>query len=136
MENSAEYKTKQREALKNAVIKSGGRHITVDGMTALLLEGGNSVGRTTVYRYLEKMVDEGKARKYAHAGESACYQYIGEGDSCKEHFHLKCEACGRLIHIECNHLDVLGEHINSFHGFSINRLKTVLYGVCEECSRK
>ncbi len=135
MENSAQYKTKQRTALHNAIAASDGRHITVDGLTAALEADGNAVGRTTVYRYLEKLAREGAVRKYTHAGESTCYQYVGE-HGCREHFHLKCESCGRLIHIECDYFDTLGEHIADSHGFKVNRLKTVLYGICKDCDGK
>lgn len=134
MKNSAEYKTKQKAALERAVVTSAGAHITVDGLTASLEQTDTAVGRTTVYRYLERLAEKGIVRKYIQAGESACYQYVGDRGECKEHFHLKCEQCGRLIHIECSHLEELSRHIEASHGFRINKLKTVLYGICEDCA--
>ncbi len=136
MKNTTSYKTKQRTALWQAVTESGGAHITVDGLTSKLEAQGSAVGRTTVYRYLEKLTREGKLRKYVHTGESSCYQYVGEAELCHEHFHLKCENCGRLIHMECGHIDEFGIHIENEHGFKINKLKTVLYGICRECETK
>lgn len=135
MQSVSEYKTKQRAALKHAVQASGGRHITVDGLTERLEKSGTAVGRTTVYRYLERLVKTGEVRKYSQAGESACYQYTGTDNACHEHFHLKCEECGRLIHIECDHLHDLSGHIEASHGFKVNMLKTVLYGICGDCAK-
>lgn len=134
MKNAAEYKTKQKAALEKAVESSSGAHITVDGLTASLERSGTAVGRTTVYRYLERLAKNGTVRKYVQAGESACYQYVGDRRECREHFHLKCEQCGRLIHIECGHLEELSRHIEASHGFKVNKLKTVLYGICEDCA--
>ena len=128
------YRTKQRDAVVDILRKNGDKHITVD---EILLQAGESVGRTTVYRCLEKLEKEGKVRKYLAGGkESSCYQYIGEDTPCNEHFHLKCEQCGKLLHIECEHLSTLADHIDAEHGFSINGLKTVLYGVCDGCKSR
>lgn len=131
------YKTKQKSIIANMISKNDGIHYTVDSLTDLLNEKGESVGRTTVYRCLEKMVQDGKVRKYVRqSGESACYQYISSADDCKEHFHLKCEKCGKLIHVDCKHMNELSTHIEKEHAFAVDRLKTVLYGVCGECSNK
>ncbi len=132
METTSKYKTKQRELLERALKESGGEHITVDSLTDRLEKSGSAVGRTTVYRYLEALAKQGTVRKYMQTGENCCYQYVGES-GCREHFHLKCEQCGRLFHIECDHLSELSSHIKASHGFGVNKLKTVLYGVCEDC---
>lgn len=136
MSRICSYKTKQREKIEEIFASSGG-HETVDSLFEKLVNRGENIGRTTVYRTLEKLQNEGKARKYATApGESVCYQYVSSKHHCNEHFHLKCEQCGRLIHIECDHINELSKHINDTHNFRVNNLKTVLYGVCEQCAVK
>ncbi len=136
MRSTDGYKTKQRAAVE-AVLQSTDNHVTVEEMVERLNADGKSVGRTTVYRCLERLVEEGRARKYAaQSGESACYQYIADDHACHEHFHLKCTACGRLIHIECDHMNELSAHIAAEHGFAVDPLKTVLYGLCGECAAK
>ncbi len=128
------YKTKQRSLIEEE-LKSAQGHITVEELTDRLCAKGSAVGRTTVYRSLERLVEEGKAQKYSAVGESSCYQFL-EGKECCEHFHLKCTSCGRLIHIECDHIKELAEHIGLEHGFEVDKLKTVLYGKCEDCRKK
>ncbi len=133
--NTAVYKTKQRSVIEQYIKQAPEEHFTVDSLCLLLESGGESVGRTTVYRCLERLVGEGRMRKYQPSPkESACYQYIEPTSCCHEHFHLKCEKCGRLIHMRCERMDEMAKHINSHHGFKINHLKTMLYGICEECS--
>ena len=131
------YKTKQKRLIENLISSSEDGHFTVDTLTKALEDMGESVGRTTVYRALEKMAADGKVRKYVRSsGESACYQYISAQKECSGHFHLKCTNCGKLIHVDCGHLNELCSHIEKEHGFSVDRLKTVLYGLCEECESK
>ncbi len=131
------YKTKQKSLIESMISADDGIHYTVDSLTDALNLKGESVGRTTVYRCLENMVKDGKVRKYVRqSGESACYQYISSTNDCKEHFHLKCEKCGKLIHVDCEHMNELSTHIEKEHAFAVDRLKTVLYGVCGECNNK
>lgn len=131
------YKTKQKTAIMQCVKNMGDKHFTIDALCEILIKNGNAVGRTTVYRFVEKLSAEGVLRKYTMPqGESACYQYVGDHNHCHEHFHLKCEKCGSLIHMDCDEMNSLAEHIKSHHGFILNPLKTVIYGVCEGCAEK
>lgn len=135
MKTSAEYKTRQKTVIEGLLIKNADRHLTADDITDLLKESGNDVGRTTVYRTLERLVRDNKVRRYTMPqGESACYQYIAEGHDCHEHFHLKCNSCGALLHIECEQMALLSEHIAHHHGFKVDNFKTILYGVCQKCA--
>lgn len=131
------YNTKQKSAILQCVKNLKDKHFTVDGLCEILLKKGETVGRTTVYRFLESLSNDGILRKYAATqGESVCYQYVGDHGKCNEHFHLKCEKCGNLIHMECNEMCELARHIKSHHGFLLNPLKTIIYGVCEDCAVK
>ena len=46
----------------------------------------------------------------------------------------QCEKCGKLIHLECDFVSELQVHVQSEHGFTIDPLRTVFYGVCKECA--
>ena len=129
------YKTKQRAVIESLLKKSKG-HLTVEEICKKLEKTGENVGRTTVYRTLEKLEKEGIVRKYSAVGESSCYQYVQSTHECNNHFHLKCEKCGKLIHLECSELNAISTHVAQHHGFSVNPFKTVFYGVCEVCGAK
>ena len=136
MRTAEGYKTKQRSGIESVLKLTDGRHFTADELMVLLAENGLNIGRTTVYRCLDRMAGEGKVRRYAQGGgESACFQYVPENSECAEHFHLKCTRCGRLFHIECETMNRLSKHILNEHGFKVDNFKTVLYGVCKECSK-
>jgi Fe2+/Zn2+ uptake regulation proteins len=133
MKESEGYKTKQRELILACIKNWKDNHFTADDIAIKLKETSNPVGKATVYRYLEKLTEQGAVRKYTlEEGESACYQYREE--DCPEHFHLKCKSCGILICAKCSFLDGLEKHIFEHHSFTVDSTKTVLYGICGACA--
>ena len=130
-----EYTTKQRTAILNFLKENSDRHIKASDVVAYMRENGIKIGTATVYRSLEKFEDEGLVRKFIvdeHTG--ACYQFAGTPAACHSHFHLKCTECGKLIHLSCEFLENMEKHIYDEHGFTVSSAKTVIYGVCAECS--
>ncbi len=131
---SVTYKTKQQALVLNFFEQNKGLHVTVDDICLSLKENGTPVGTTTVYRQVQKLVNEGLVTKYNVDSESgACYQYNGE--NCKMHFHLKCTVCSELFHASCDFMESLDKHIFSHHGFMVDNSRTVFYGICQNCLR-
>jgi Fur family ferric uptake transcriptional regulator len=112
----------------------GGTHITAAQIVEHFKQVDMPIGRTTIYRHLEKLTETRKLRRYVTDGISgACYQFVDHGDDCHTHFHLKCEQCNELQHVECDLLNEIQHHFLHKHAFKINALKTVLYGECSYC---
>jgi Fur family ferric uptake transcriptional regulator len=128
------YHTRQGQRILDYMKSLGGGHVTVNQIARHFEDAEDFVGQTTIYRHLEKLAAQGKIRKYMlNEGKSACYQYVDTDEKCREHFHLKCEVCGGLIHAECDILDGIQRHLLVMHDFQINMLKTVFYGTCKKC---
>lgn len=129
------YKTKKQELLLSCFKAMQGRHFTAENVAAYFQKQNISIGIATIYRQIEKFVAMGVVQKY-FLGEqnAACFQYMGE-ECHKEvsHFHLKCEKCGTLIHLECHDLEQLSSHLMAEHGFALDPFRTVFYGLCENC---
>ncbi len=131
------YKTKQREIMMEYLKARPGTHITAFDVCEHFKSKGQNIGQATVYRQLERLVDEGIVGKYIIDGTSpACFEYMGEDvhKDAEVCFHCKCEKCGKLIHMHCEELEGIGEHLYEHHGFVLNPLRTVFYGVCEDCA--
>ena len=98
--------------------------------------GGRKIGQATVYRQLERLVEEGFADKYIiDQNTPACFEYI-DHEECGEGLcvHGKCLKCGKLFHLHCDELRELREHLEEHHGFIPDFRHTVIYGLCEECA--
>ena len=134
----APYKTKQMTEILTFLKSVQGRHVTVNEICDFFREKGISVGTTTIYRHLEKMVKEGLAAKYVVDGSSsACFEYLGAEEHCHKIscFHCKCEKCGKLIHIQCDEIECLSRHMTEHHDFQLDPKRTVFYGICNECRK-
>ena len=137
MNQRTKYKTRQRELLLEYLESLEGEHVTAQDVSEFLKKKGASIGQSTVYRQLESLVDEGIINKYIIDGNSpACFEYVGEGSHHKEGacYHCKCEKCGKLIHLHCDELTHIGQHLDEEHKFKLDTKRTVFYGLCEECS--
>lgn len=133
--SSQKYNTKQKEILLQIFKETKDKHITVEDINFYLNERNIKIGKSTIYRNLDELVKNNIIRKYfIEEGFGACYQYNEESSKCKEHFHLKCIFCNKLIHIDCDFLKDINEHIKKYHKFYVENNKTVLYGKCQECS--
>ena len=133
MENEKKsYNTKQKDEVLRVIDSFGSEHFTIADVVKRLSENGSGIGQATVYRTVLRLEKSGELRKYTVDGTTAaCYQRAE--DHCKEHFHLKCNVCGRLIHVECSSLNKISLHIAEHHAFTVDPSKTVFYGICENC---
>ena len=135
MSTSKSYRTRQREQIAAAAADFGSKHFTAFDVHEVLAEKEEAVGISTVYRHLDRMVEENQLRRfYLGVGDAACYQnVVSSGEACHRHYHLKCERCGRLFHTVCPEIDHFTSHMEKHHGFAIDHAKTVFYGICEAC---
>lgn len=129
------YQTKQQEAVAELFQRCQSSCLTAEEAHRLLLENGMEVGKTTVYRAITKLCDQGILRRYApeSSSGSARYQY----NPCREsHLHIRCAGCGAMEHLHCSDVEAFSAHIRAHHGFVLDEGRTVLCGLCESCASK
>lgn len=103
---------------------------SADEITHALSPDGS--GRSSYYRIISKMVDEGILRRISDPkGRHTTYQYLG-GEHCSEHLHLKCNGCGRLIHLDHKASRELVSTLFAIGGFALDE-SSMLFGRCELC---
>lgn len=127
------YNTKQREMILNYLIENKNTTITAEDIIEYSNKSGEKIGKATVYRYLNNLVENNIIKKFVlEERNCSCYQYI-DGKKCDEHYHLKCKNCNKIIHLDCEEFKNIHSHISKEHDFEIDSIKTVLYGLCKEC---
>lgn len=131
------YRTGNRSKMLEFLKTSGDKPVSVSDIRKHMEAIGARVNTTTIYRYLEKLEEDGNLIKYA-AGEDgkATYQYTEENHHCDRHLHLKCVGCGSVKHLDCHFMDEISSHISEDHGFMLQCKNSVIYGVCSRCQHK
>jgi len=107
--------------------------VTAREVAESLRREGHTVGLATVYRQLEKLEEAGLVHK-ASTEDGALYQYCGR-EAGRDCFLLKCRGCGRLLHLDCSHLEPLYDHLERRHHFVIDPRATVFTGLCDVCAQ-
>ena len=130
MTRSEVYNTKQKDLILN-VIKNQRHEFTIKDIYEELKD---KVGLTTIYRLIDKLVGDNIINKYITKDNVTYYQYL---ERCEEenHFYLKCDKCGDLVHIDCDCISELSSHIFKKHNFVLNKDHIIINGICEKCRK-
>ena len=128
------YETKNKSLILSLLKNHKDEHLTIDQIKKLLKDENKDVPIASVYRNIDKFLEEGLIRKYVVNDNASCFQIVDEKES--NHFHLLCSKCGKLIHLECDEVGDLIQHIEKEHNFEIDISKINLYGLCQTCRSK
>ena len=128
-----EYNTRQKRALLSFLQERSMQHFSVDEVVFELRDRGETIGRSTVYRYLEMLAEQGKVRKYPGVQGVTQYQHVENAAKCDAHFHMLCSRCGNLLHVDCGLMGTLCGHLMEEHGFLLDPRETILVGICRDC---
>jgi len=120
--------TRQRLQVANA-LAANGRQLTADQLYRSLRRQEPSIGRATVFRTLETLVDAGVARRLELEGH--VYAYV----AClpAHHHHLACTSCGRVEEIDEAYIRPIAERLAAEMGFEIDDARLDFYGRCATC---
>lgn len=136
MSDSKRYRTKQQELILDYLSHHTGDAVTIESVLDDLRQSGFHIGQTTVYRALDRLVEDGGAVKVPAAdGNRARYRYVG-GPASPLTGKMVCLSCGGTQSLECSQLEALTRHIRADHQFAIDPRHTVLYGYCQACESK
>ena len=133
----AEYRTQQKALLLDFLSRNAEKAFSMESLADALSDdlGDKAPGKSTVYRLVNKLTEEGVVRRFAEENSrSAVYQIVGDA-SCHHHLHMKCTTCGKLMHMSDAQSEQIIEKIFGDSSFSVNQEQTTLYGSCAECSR-
>ena len=136
MQRPVNYSTKQGDAVLAYLSTDKEMFVTASQIAEHLQEEQVVISKPTVYRQLERLVKEGKVRKYLFGDTTvASYQYVDpEVYDCS--YHLKCEVCDGVFNMKCDEVDHVSKHILEEHAFQVDGSKTVFYGRCKMCRGK
>jgi Fur family ferric uptake transcriptional regulator len=104
-------------------------HATPDAICAEVQRTASSVNLSTVYRTLE-LLEELDVVSHTHLGHGAPIYHAAHE---RDHLHLVCGACGRIIEAPASSADPLVERLRGQFGFETDVAHFALFGRCAEC---
>lgn len=125
------YNTKQKDLILD-IIKNKKITFTIKDIYNDL---NKEVGLTTIYRFIEKLEKDNLVTKEINEDNITYYQYL-ERCNHDNHFYLKCEKCKNVIHIDCDCINELYNHIKNEHEFKLNKEKIIINGICKKCIKE
>ncbi|MCC7053916.1 MAG: transcriptional repressor [Gemmatimonadaceae bacterium] len=123
--------TPQRLAIASLVLASD-QHLSVEEVATGLAQQGDNAGTATIYRTLDLLVKSGLVVE-RDFGEG--FRRFEPARGIPHHEHMLCSVCGRVDEFRDERLERMTTLIAESHGFSRQRHRLVIYGVCAECQR-
>lgn len=123
--------TRPRKLIAERLIElaSSGQDFTTDDLWQELRQSEPHIGRATVFRSVEKLVDKGLLDRVEFADGTHHYRVCGG----THHHHLTCTQCHRVVEVDLclpnEQLNALGDQNN----FSIEGHSLSIFGRCKTC---
>ena len=122
----ADRKTMQKEIIHQTLCGMG-CHPTAAMVYGQVHQNHPTISRSTVYRVLSRMAEEGKILRLDLAGGDS--RYDGETSP---HSHVRCRRCGVMADLPSTPV----EWPASGHGFLLEECAVMYRGLCPGCRRK
>jgi Fur family ferric uptake transcriptional regulator len=92
---------------------------------------GRHAGIASVYRVLDVLTSMKLVQKLDVGGGVARYELAHPGGD--HHHHLVCDACGKVVAFEDEHLEEALERLGRELGYVVDAHDVVLRGACRDC---
>lgn len=106
-------------------------HPTADEVYEYIKDNGLNIGKATVYRILNRMVEENEILHLSMP--------IGPDRfdaTVSEHQHFECKVCKKIFDIDIPELSEIDSRLKSELGYSVENHNIIFEGICPECSAK
>ena len=106
-----------------------GEHVSAQELRDKVLERGEKVSLSTIYRSLERLNEMGEVRSIMSARGQ-----LWEASTEEEHHdHLICTKCGMTIEFSDDLLSGFGERVAERKGYRYQESRFDIFGFCKDC---
>lgn len=121
--------TRQRKLILD-IVRTMNNHPTADEIFLVARERDPHIGRGTVYRNLNLLVDDGEIRMLKTPGGSR-FDW-----RCDEHSHVLCTSCGTVADMPLAYDHALDARASSATGYAVASHYTFFEGLCPACLKR
>jgi len=120
--------TRQRTLIWDVLARADRGHLSAADVEVAVRAAGSPLHRATIYRTLDRLVDDGLLVRTNLGSEGSQYEIAHD-----HHHHLVCESCGRVEHIPHDTVWRAIERIEADSGFELAGAHLNLQGRCSGC---
>ena len=125
-----EYSTDQKRTLLAFFEKNQENSYTIEEISENI-----SVGKSTIYRLMPKMIEQGLVMRFSKEKSRHFYYQYMSCHRCHSHLHMKCTSCGKIIHMNSDISKSILDNIKNGDDFTVDSEETILLGKCSVCSK-
>ncbi len=129
LERAGQRLTPQRLAIAEALARTG-KEATVQELYDQVRRRHPYIGRATVFRSVDMLVEAGLAQRLERPGHVSAYIWCEPG----HHHHLICTTCRTVEELDEDAVAPLAESIATERGFRVDHATLDFYGECRNCS--
>lgn len=122
--------TIQKELVLNAILRMR-RLVTADEVLKFIRRKHPTIGRSTIYRNLGFLVEEGLIRRVNTETGPDRYAITSERPG-----YVRCVDCDRLFKVEMDMVEDLCKRIRDTRGFEFLDHDIIFRGICPDCLAK
>ena len=108
---------------------SGARHQSAEDVYKVLLDMGEDIGLTTVYRVLTQFEAAGLVKRHHFEGGHSVFE-LNEGS---HHDHILCVKCGKVDEFIDDTIEQRQKVIAADLGYELTDHCLYMYGICKNC---
>lgn len=128
--DSARRNTKQKQVIADVFYSL--YHPTANEVYEQVKKVNSTIGKATVYRFLNRLTQDGKISRIILDENVVVYD-----KNIVEHAHFYCKNCGNIIDVPFNKaLESYAEEIKKTNIYYVESVGFEIYGLCPECSKK
>lgn len=121
----------RQKAIVLDTLKEMYTHPTIQELYQAVLKKDPMIGQATVYRNVNKLLEEGKIRKVPT--NDAIDHYDG---NCAIHYHFQCLKCHNILDLYDERYQEIIKKVEREHSVQIEDASFLFEGVCEVCNEE
>ena len=123
--------TSQRLSILKTLSSGAKTHLTAREIFEKISRSHPDIGFATVYRFLKVITKIGITSELKMSNTPSRYEL----KSTKDHHHLTCVECGKIIEFQNKKIEELIQNIIKKNKFSLDHHIFELYGKCQRCQK-
>ncbi len=122
--------TPQRSLIWDVLVEQGDAHVSAADLAEAVRSRSPDVHRSTVYRTLDVLVEDGLVLRTDLGGDRSYYELAAE----HHHHHVVCTSCGGIAHVHDEAIAAAVACVQAASGFRLARQELTFAGLCPTCT--